>query len=154
MSVTPNLPLSTPLKELPGVGVERATQLARLRLVSVEDLLLHRPRRYEDRRHLRTIRQLEAGQTATTRGRIVAQGLKTFRNRTQSVFEFVLEDGTGRLHCRWWDLPYMEKYFSVGDQVMVFGKVKSLKPRIMDHPETEVIDEGAELCAHIDRIAP
>ncbi len=150
----PSSPLATPLKELPGVGPERATQMARLGLLTVEDLLLHRPNRYEDRRHLRTIRDLQLGRAATTRGRIVAQGLKTYAKRTKSVFEFVLEDGTGRLHCRWWNLPFMEKYFAVGDEVMVFGKVKSLKPRTIDHPETEVIESGDELFIHIDRIAP
>jgi hypothetical protein len=36
---------------LPGVGSERAGQLQRLELGTVGDLLLHRPRRYEDRRH-------------------------------------------------------------------------------------------------------
>jgi ATP-dependent DNA helicase RecG len=150
----PNSPLATPLTGLPGVGPERAAQLARLGLLTVEDLLLHRPNRYEDRRHLLTIRQLQLGKAATTRGRIVAQGLKTYAKRTKSVFEFVLEDGTGRLHCRWWNLPFMEKYFQVGDEVMVFGKVKSLKPRTIDHPETEVIESGDELFIHIDRIAP
>ena len=147
-------PLSTPLTELPGVGPERAAQLTRLKLFTVEDLLLHRPNRHEDRRHLLTIRQLELGQPATTRGRIVAAGLKTYRKGTKSVFEFVIEDGTGRLHCRWWNLPFMEKYFEVGDEVMVFGKAKSLKPRTIDHPETEVIETGDELFVHIDRIAP
>ena len=33
------------------------------------------------------------------------------------MFEFILEDGTARLHCRWWNLPYMEKYFHAGDEV-------------------------------------
>jgi ATP-dependent DNA helicase RecG len=150
----PNSPLATPLTGLPGVGPERAAQLARLGLLTVEDLLLHRPSRYEDRRHLQTIRELQLGKAATTRGRIVAQGLKTYAKRTKSVFEFVLEDGTARLHCRWWNLPFMEKYFTIGDEVMVFGKVKSLKPRTIDHPETEVIESGDELFIHIDRIAP
>jgi len=150
----PNSPLATPLRQLPGVGPERVAQLARLKLFTVEDLLLHRPSRYEDRRHLQTIGGLQLGKAATTRGRIVAQGLKTYAKRTKSIFEFVLEDGTGRLHCRWWNLPFMEKYFQVGNEVMVFGKMKSLKPRTMDHPETEVIETGDELFVHIDRVAP
>ena len=154
MPKTPVPPLATPLTELYGVGPERAAQLARLKLFNVGDLLLHRPNRHEDRRHLLTIRELELGRSGTTRGRIIAQGLKTYSKRTKSVFEFVLEDGTGRLHCRWWNLPYMENYFAVGDEVMVFGKVKSLKPRSIDHPETEIIDGGEELLIHIDRIAP
>jgi ATP-dependent DNA helicase RecG len=136
------------------VGQERSTQLARLNLHTVGDLLLHAPRQYEDRRHLLRIGDLKLGMSATTRGRIVAMGVKTFRQRTRSVFEFVLEDGSGRLHCRWWNLPYMEKYFNSGDEVMVFGKVKLNKPRTMDHPETEVIETGEELSIHIDRIAP
>src|SRR5262245_24090581 len=150
----PTPPLATPLTMLPGVGPERARQLERLKLFTVEDLLLHRPHRYEDRRHLLAIRELQPGQAATTRGRIVALGTKTYAKRTKSIFEIVLEDGTGRLHCRWWNLPFMEKYFAAGDEVMVFGKLKSLKPRTIDHPETEVIDTGEELFIHIDRIAP
>ena len=153
MPTTPP-PLATPVLELPGVGPERARLLHRLKLFTVGDLLLHRPHRYEDRRHLLAIRELQPGRAATTRGRIVAQGLKTYAKRTKSVFEFVLEDGTGRLHCRWWNLPFMENYFAVGDEVMVFGRLKSLKPRTIDHPETEVIETGEDLSIHIDRIAP
>jgi len=147
-------PLNVPVTELSGVGRERAAQLARLGIRTVEELLLHRPRRYEDRRHLRTICELQAGTAATTSGRIVAQGVTTLRRRTRSFFEFILEDGTGRLHCRWWNLPYMEKYFAVGDEVLVYGKLRSLKPRTIDHPETEVIDGGEERFIHLDRIAP
>ena len=128
---------------------------------TVNDLLLHAPRRYEDRRHLLKIRELKLGESATTRGRIVATGVKTYQRKTRSVYEFVLEDGTGRLHCRWWNLPFMEKYFAVGDEVMAFGKVKPSKPRTMDHPETEVLasagaegGDAGELSIHLDRIAP
>jgi ATP-dependent DNA helicase RecG len=153
MSPTP-APLETPVTQLPGVGPERARLLHKLKLFTVGELLLHRPNRYEDRRHLLTIRELPLGRAATTRGRIVAQGVKTYAKRTKSVFELVLEDGTGRLHCRWWNLPFMENYFTVGDEVMVFGRVKSLKPRTLDHPETEVLEAGEELSIHMDRIAP
>ena len=66
----------------------------------------------------------------------------------------ILDDGTARLHCRWWNLPFMEKYFAVGDEVFVFGKPISLKPRAMDHPETEVVEAGEENFIHINRIVP
>ena len=147
-------PLAQPVRTLPGVGTERQAQLGRLGLFTVEDLLLHRPRRYEDRRHFKAIRELQLDEAATTRGKIVALGLKRFRGGQKSVFEIVLEDGTGRLHCRWWNLPFMENYFVNGDEVFVFGKLKSLKPRTIDHPETEVIEGGEESSIHINRIAP
>jgi ATP-dependent DNA helicase RecG len=146
--------LRRPVTSLWGVGAERAAQLARLDIHTIEDLLLHRPRRYEDRRHFRAIAELTRDEAATARGTIVVQGLKRFRGGSKSVFEFVLDDGTARLHCRWWNLPFMEKYFAVGDEVFVFGKLVETKPRTMDHPETEVIEGGEEGFIHINRIAP
>ena len=153
-SNVPTPPLARPVKGLRGVGSEREAQLARLGLFTVEDLLLHRPRRYEDRRHFRTIAEMQLDEPATTRGRIIALGLKRFRQGQKSVFEIILEDATGRLHCRWWNLPFMQNYFAMGDEVFVFGKLLSRKPRTIDHPETEVIEGGEESLVHINRIAP
>ena len=147
-------PLAAPVSSLWGVGGERAAQLSRLGILTIEDLLLHAPRRYEDRRHFRKIAELTKDEPFTARGTIVAQGLKRFRGGSKSVFEFILDDGSARLHCRWWNLPFMEKYFEVGNEVFVFGKLVETKPRTMDHPETEVIEGGEESFIHINRIAP
>ena len=146
--------LETPLTERSGVGPERASQLARLKLITVGDLLQHRPRRYEDRRHFRTIAELRPDEAATVRGKVVALGVKRFRGGTRSVFELILDDGTARLHCRWWNLPFMRNYFRPDDEVFVHGKPISLKPRTIDHPETEVIEGGEDSSIHINRIAP
>jgi ATP-dependent DNA helicase RecG len=147
-------PLKNPIISLWSVGAERAAQLARLEIFTIEDLLLHRPKRYEDRRHFRKISELTKDEPFTARGKIVALGLKRFRGGNRSVFEIILDDGSARLHCRWWNLPFMENYFAMGDEVFVFGKLKETKPRTMDHPETEVIEPGAESFIHINRIAP
>jgi ATP-dependent DNA helicase RecG len=148
------LTLQSPVQALAGVGPERAAQLERLKLFTIEDLLLHRPHRYEDRRHFISIAELKLKEAATVRGKIVVQGLKYFTQRTRSVFELVLDDGTARLHCRWWNLPFMERYFQVGDEVMVFGKPLSLRPRTIDHPDTEVLEPGEDPSIHLDRIVP
>jgi len=147
-------PLSQNVTTLYGVGPERASQLARLEVRTIEDLLLLRPRRHEDRRHLRKINELVLQQPAITHGKVVALGVKWFRKRSKSIFELILDDGTARLHCRWWNLPYMEKYFTVGDEVLVFGKPLGLKPRTIDHPETEVLEGGEETFIHLNRITP
>src|SRR5258706_179937 len=144
--------LDKPVGSLRGVGPERVAHLARLGIHTVEDLLLHQPRRYEDRRHLISIREMKLSEAATTRGRIVAQGLKRYHHGEKSVFEIILDDGTARLHCRWWNLPFMEKYFQVGEEVVVFGKPAGLKPRTIDHPETEVVENGEENFIHLNRI--
>ena len=56
--------------------------------------MLHQPRRYEDRRQFRPIRDLELGQPAVTRGSVVAMGVKWFRQRQKSIFEIVLDDSS------------------------------------------------------------
>src|SRR5262249_8941006 len=71
-----------------------------------------------------------------------------------SIFELILDDGTARLHCRWWNLPFMEKYFAVGDEVVVYGKPLTLRPRTIDHPETEVVQSEDENFIHLNRITP
>jgi ATP-dependent DNA helicase RecG len=151
--VDPVPPLAQLVSVLAGVGPERAGQLGRVNIRTVEDLLLHRPRRYEDRRRFVPIAGLRTDESATTRGTVVALGVKWYSQHRKSIFELILDDGTGRLHCRWWNLPFMEKYFSVGDEVVVYGKTLSLKPRTIDHPETEILT-GEEGFIHLNRITP
>ena len=93
--------LASPVMVLRGVGPERVFQLGRLGIHTVGDLLLHAPRRYEDRRRFITIRELELGKSATVFGKIIAAGVKRYRGGARSVYEFVIEDGSARLHCRW-----------------------------------------------------
>ncbi len=138
---------------LVGVGPERAAQLARLEILTVRELLLHRPRRYEDRSRIRRIDSLGAGDAAAVSGNIAAMGVKTWRQGQKSVFECVVEDDTGRLHCRWWNQPYMQQHFHVGERLFVYGRVASLRPRSMDHPEIEALDPGEE-SIHLGRIVP
>src|SRR5713101_5362463 len=154
MSSAQTIGLKSPVTALYGVGPERAAQLGRLKISTIGDLLLHRPARYEDRRHAGSIRDLRLKEPALVRGKVVALGIKRYRKGTRSLFELILEDGTARLHCQWWNLPFMEQYFKQGDEVVVYGKARSLKPRVMDHPETEVIETGEELSIHMNRIVP
>ena len=151
----PVSPLAAPVSAVWGVGEERAKLLARLGIFTVEDLLLHKPRRYEDRRKFLSIRELKLNEPATVRGKIVAAGVKRFKKGTRAMFECVFDDGTARLHCRWWQAqPWMEDWFTVGREFLIFGKPDSLKPRNIDHPETELVEPGEDEFIHVNRIVP
>ena len=148
-------PLAASVASVWGVGDERARLLARLEIFTIEDLLLHKPRRYEDRRRFLAIRDLKLKEAATVRGKIVAAGIKRFKRGTRAMFECVFDDGTARLHCRWWQAqPWMPDWYAVGREFLIFGKTDSLKPRIITHPETELVEPGDDEFIHVNRIAP
>jgi ATP-dependent DNA helicase RecG len=148
-------PLHQPVTAVWGVGEERARLLARLDIFTVEDLLLHRPRRYEDRRKFLPIHDLQLKEAATVRGKIVAAGVNRWRKGERAMFECVFDDGTALLHCRWWKAqPWMEDWYTVGREFLVYGKPDSLKPRTIDHPETEPVEPGEDEFIHVNRIVP
>ena len=149
-----------PLAELPvtavsGVGEDRRQLLERLKIFTVQDLLFHQPRRHEDRRKFLTIRELKRKEAATVRGKIVAAGFKRWSKGARSLFECVFEDGTARLHCRWWhSQAWMEDWYKVGREFLIYGKPQSLKPINIDHPETEFVEPGDDEFIHVNRIVP
>lgn len=148
------LALQTALKHLPGIGPDRSARLARLKLFTLEDLLLHRPRRYEDRRKFRSVAELRLHEPAVVRARNIAQGVKHTAQRRKSVFEMILEDGTGRLHCRWWNQPFLQKQFEIGQEYLIFGKASWIKPPTFDQPEIELFEADQEESVHLGRIVP
>ena len=154
MAQTDGIHLTSALTEVRGVGPERALQLARLHCVTVEDLLSLAPRRHEDRRATLPIARIELGAAVTLRGKTAAMGVSWFQHRRQSIFELVIDDGTARLHCRWWNQPYLEKQFHVGEDLLVYGKVISLRPRTVDHPEIEHVEGDGDDTVHLRRIVP
>jgi ATP-dependent DNA helicase RecG len=79
-------PLAAPVTSLWGVGGERAAQLARLEILTIEDLLLHRPRRYEDRRHFRKIAELTKDEAVHGARHDCRAGTETFSRRQQIRF--------------------------------------------------------------------
>jgi ATP-dependent DNA helicase RecG len=149
-------PLAAPVSSVWGVGEDRARLLARLDIYTVEDLLLHAPRRYEDRRKFLPIRELKPGEAATVRGKIVAAGIKRFKKGTRAMFECVFDDGTARLHCRWWQAQsWMPDWYAVGREFLIYGKLDDAKkPRTFTHPETELVEPGDDEFIHVNRIVP
>src|SRR5580693_2249882 len=146
-------PLTAPVTSAWGVGEERAKQLARLDIFTIEDLLLHKPRRYEDRRKFLSIRDLKLKEAATVRGKIIAAGIKRFKKGTRSMFECIFDDGTAHLYGRWWQAQaWMPDWFAVGREFLIYGKPDSLKPRTIDHPETELVEPGDDEFIHVNRL--
>ncbi len=137
-------PLKKPVQYVKGVGPKRAQQLARLGIHTVEDLLYHLPFRYQDRRELRTIRDLATGEEGATVGQLVRMERRFMGRRRRWVLEGVIRDETGFLFLMWYHQHrYFQQKYRVGQRVLLFGKVDlGLKGgKWMIHPEMQQVDE-------------
>ena len=150
-SSPPADPLLTPVRFLKGVGPERAALLEGLGLKTAADVLLHFPRRYEDRRNLQTIQGLRPGDLGTVRGRITA--VTRARTRTgKPIVRARLVDETGSLDVIWFGRSYLFSNLKKEPEVFLFGEVKGSRKLKMVGPEMEAL--GTDESIHTGRIVP
>lgn len=153
------LNLQTPLCEVDWIGSQRIRLLERFGLNRVEDLLLHFPRRYEDRRQFDRFPAQESDTPVCVCGEVTKTTLKRLPG-WKKLFEVVLqEDGahalTPPLTCRWFNLHFVQKMIATGQRLVVFGKPKMRAGKVfIDHPEFEVVENDEDVSIHLRRITP
>lgn len=104
------------------VDARRVEALARLDVHSVGDLLRHYPFRYLDLSATADLRSVTVGSDATVVGRVHEIKVKRPRPRL-TITEVAIVDGTGALIGVWFNQPYMEQRFRVGERVAFAGTV-------------------------------
>jgi len=150
--------LDKPLRDFPWLPPQKARQFERFGIVTIEDLLTHYPKRYEDRRTFDHFPRLESERPVCVCGTVLAVAVKRLRGRRIMV-EVVLEEEQAtalspRLICRWFNVYHVQKMIAAGQKLIVFGKPKDRAGKLyIDHPEFEII-EGGELSIHVNRITP
>jgi ATP-dependent DNA helicase RecG len=145
-------PLETPVQYVKGVGPRRATALAKLGIATVDDLLMHVPRRYVDRSTIKKIRDLAAGEHGTFIGKVLTHSI--FRTkRGEAVFNLALTDGTGLVTCKWFNQPYLANAFKTGEELVISGDVTYYRGLQVVHPEYERLSDADQLL-HTGRVVP
>lgn len=140
---------------LRGVGPKRAKQLSRLGINTVYELLYYLPRRYEDRREIVSIKDIKPEAIYTIKGRIRTHGVWKSR-KGMLIYEMVVSDGTGNIHGVWYNQPYFKKYFKIGQDIILYGKIERFRYLQMTHPDYEILDREDKTfeTAHMGRIVP
>jgi ATP-dependent DNA helicase RecG len=151
--------ISQPIEELDWIARPKVTALRRLGLTTVEDLLTHYPRRYEDRHEFPHFPHEESETPICLCGEVTKTSVRRFGG-WKKIFEATLEETnsnalTQPLTLRWFNLHYVQKMIASGQRLVVFGKPKlSGKRLVMNHPEFEVIEEDEDMSIHFRRITP
>lgn len=128
---------AVPLNSLSGVGASQAGKLAKLGLVTVQDLLLHLPLRYEDRTQLYAINDLLPSIYATVEGEVLQSDI-TFGRRRMLTCQ--ISDGTGILTLRFFNFNAgMKNSLAPGKRVTAYGEIKrGQRGAEIIHPEYRV----------------
>lgn len=139
--------MKRPLSDLKGVGPKTEKKLNRLELYAVEDLLENYPRTYVNKGNIIRICDIKDGDFATVQGRIagVQSNMTKFK---KSMLKLKITDGFGYLQLIFFNAPYLQKKFQVGDSYYFFGQIKKdgLLP-VMFHPECFPVGSESEATA-------
>ncbi|MDI3339024.1 MAG: ATP-dependent DNA helicase RecG [Sphaerobacter sp.] len=143
--------LREPVTALPGVGEQRAKQLASLGVRTIEDLLYLVPRRHRDYSRIQPIgSSLFFRHECTVQGQIVSvEQERTRTGKTMVVAE--VADGTGSIRAIWFN-PYLARQLRPGMQIALSGRIEHQRGILcFRNPEWESLDEAM---LHTGRLVP
>ena len=142
--------LSTLVGALPGIGAQAVKDLKNLGVVSVRDLLLYFPYRYDDFSIVKPIPSLRSGDTVTVTGVIKTIESRKAKNRKMTLTEALVENESGTLKVMWFNQPYLEKTLRAGKTIALAGTIDSKFGITLVNP----IQEPAGANVHTGRIVP
>src|SRR5205085_752103 len=121
---------SRPVTVIAGIKEANAKKLLRLQIVTVDDLIHFFPRRYIDYSALKTIDQLFFGEEVTVIGTVIESRVRETR-RGIRIVEMVISDDTGSVQANWFNNPYIQRQFRVGDQIALSGRLGEYLGRLV-----------------------
>lgn len=151
-------PLGASVTSVKGIGEKVAEVLEKLDIFTIEDLLTHYPRRYEDRSRFVRISDLKDGDTATIAGVVTAVENRPTKNRLVLTKVSLEDDSKGIATLTWFNQWRMKQTFEklLGKRIIVYGSVKRGYSAVeIMQPEWEALEEGSESDSlSIGRIVP
>lgn len=136
MQTDPNKNLCSKLK---GVGPKTKNRLAKLNIITIQDLLFHLPLRYEDRTKISLIRNLKIGEHAAIVGTI--ENIEIIRHgRTRLLCQ--LRDITGSLRLCFFNFAKQKLQLRLkpGTRLYCFGELRfGRNMPEMIHPEYKIL---------------
>jgi len=149
------LKLDTQVQYLKGVGPKLGDILRKKGVETIQDLLEWYPRAYEDRRAARNIASLRPDETVSLKAQVVKVSSFNMGRSSRKIYDVTLRDGTGKIHCKFFRVPYKGYFerFQPNQIVRVIGKVTHYRGQIeFHHPDIQDIKSEGE--SDSDRLIP
>ena len=137
--------LTTPVDQLGLTFRLKKSALARLNILTVEDLLLHLPFRYEDFTNAVKIRALRIDEQSVIAGKVI--DIKNEYTKRRFVLQkATVQDETGSIVCTWFNQTYLTRVIHPGDEIGLVGKLEFFgKNRTFQVKEYEVLTSESGL---------
>ena len=115
--------LSDPITILKGIGPTKAKQFAQLNIFTLEDLICHLPRGYEDRTRLVTIEKLEPDRPACFKAMVMNTPRTAHIRKGLDVTKVQVADHTGRLNLTFFNQKFTTDRLQYGREYIFYGAV-------------------------------
>ena len=126
--------------KIKGVTKINLPKLKKLGIFSLYDLFYHFPRAYENRDNYKKINDVLDEEFVILKGTVVNIANR-FSKRGMVMVSAVLSDETGMMELLWFNNRYVKNNVKVGNEIMVYGKVKKGMKLQIINPEYKKIDE-------------
>ncbi len=112
------------IKEIKGVGTQRARILNKLGIHTVEDLLLYVPREYKDLSKVMPLYSYKENDELVSKVRVRSQP-KVIRVRGKmEILKVVVSDQSGKGVCIWYNQSFLKQKIKPNMELLIWGKVK------------------------------
>ena len=115
--------LSDPITILKGIGPTKAKQFANLNIFTLEDLICHFPRGYEDRTKLVPIEKLEVDRPACFKAMVMNAPRTAHIRKGLDLTKVQVADHTGRLTLTFFNQKYTAEQLQYGKEYIFYGAV-------------------------------
>jgi ATP-dependent DNA helicase RecG len=132
------------LTRLKGIGPRSAEALAAEGIHSVLDLLLHLPRRYEDRTQVISLdTPLDAGAWVLLKGWVSRVRVRRIPRRRMHIVDCLIDDGRGNLEVVWFNQRWIHRRLENEPELYLFGQVREKRDGVLQlvNPEVEEVDD-------------
>ena len=144
--------LNDPITELKGIGEKTATLYHKLNIFTVEDLIKHYPRDYEEWRDIVKIGELRVNQVYAVRAMVINTPQTIHIRKNMSVTTVRIKDESGACDIIYFNMPYIKNSLQVGKQYIFRGRIVLKNNRIaFDQPK---IVSPQEFAQNVHRLTP
>lgn len=145
--------LNDSITVLNGIGEKTAALYQKLNINTINDLITHYPRDYEEWRDLETIGELKANhQVHAVRALVLSAPQTIHIRKNMSVTTMRVKDESGACDITYFNMPYIKNSIQPGKQYIFRGRVVLKKNRMtMEMPK---VISPHEFVRNVHRLAP